>query len=629
MAAKELNNVKVEVSISGKECDFSMLRLHQTMYGHHIFNIDINYRAKKSKKTAWSDNPVEILKDLLGSEITVKMSEPSGAVNEFKGVIKRVNVKGKDANQGEVTVYGGSPTLLMTDDYTMNTFIDMDIASIVQQTLSDIGLNIEHKLNPMNTDDIPFVYRYKESSYDFLRRLVSSCGESFWYDGKKIIIGAPSKEDDGDTAINYKNDMLEMNISSGLGNYLIEQYDYDHTRDELGQWISPFNDSNLDRYSAQIYKKSKEIHKDWTIMPGNFANRSISTNRMAREGVVGEYFSKLSGESYITGKSTTCKVDIGRVLNIESDPKIDSSETKNMGRFRVIEVIHTYDNNSGTYLNDFKAFNANTDHIPFSDIQYPTALPEVAKVIDNADPKNMGRVMVKYMWQLLDDHPQDKTSGWMRVQTPDAGSSDIVEKNRGFFFVPEIGDQVMVGYEYGDPNRPFVTGSLFHCNNSQGIADNNNIRTIKTKSGHTLEFNDDEGGNWGITIQDKEGNIMRFDTKGKNIEITAPETITLNAKNISINAEENVEIGAKQDVSIAAESNVDVVAKGDLTQQADGDLSASAKGNVNIEATSDATVAGQNTTVDAKTKATVNGTQTLVSGKMTTVQGAAHKVDVM
>ncbi|MGL5920157.1 MAG: type VI secretion system Vgr family protein [Bacteroidales bacterium] len=583
----------------------------------------------KKKKTVWSTNPTEILKELLGSEISIKLSENSVVISEFKGVIKRVNIKGKDADQGMVTAYGGSPTLLMTDDYTMNSFIDMDIASIVQQTLSDIGLNIEHKLNPMDTGDIPFVYRYKESSYDFLRRLISSCGESFWYDGTKIIIGAPSKEDDADIAINCKNDMLEIDISSGLGNFQIEQYDYDHTRDQLGQWISPFDESNLDHYSAQAYKKSKEILKDWTVMPGNLANRSISTSRMAREGVVGEYFSKLSGESYITGKTTTCRVAIGRVLKMETDSKIDNSKIKEMGRFRVVEVIHTYNNNSGSYHNEFKAFNAKTDHLPFYDILYPTAFPEVAKVVDNADPKNMGRVKVKYMWQQLDDHPQGKTSGWMRVQTSDAGSSDIVEKNRGLFFVPEIGDQVMVGYEYGDPNRPFVMGSLFHSNNSKGIESDNTIKTIRTKSGHTLEFNDDEGGSWGITIQDREGNIMRFDTKGKNIEITAPETMTLYAKNILINADENVEIGAKRDVTIAAESNIDVVAKDDLTQLADGDLSVSAKGNIDINATSDVTIAGQNTSVDAKTKSVINGAQTLVSGKKATVQGAAHKVEIM
>lgn len=54
-----------------------------------------------------------------------------------------------------------------------------------------------------------------------------------------------------------------------------------------------------------------------------------------------------------------------------------------------------------------------------------------------------------------------KTS-WIRVMTPDAGSSDAVSKNRGLVFIPEKDDIVLVGFRYGDPNRPFVFGSLFN-----------------------------------------------------------------------------------------------------------------------------------------------------------------------
>ena len=511
MAINELNKVKVEVSVSGKECDFTMLRLHQTMYGHHIFEIDINYRSGKQSKDVWSESPAVILKELLGTDIMINMSEPDGTVYEFKGIIKRVNVKGRDSNQGEVTIHGGSPTLFMTDDYSMNTFVDMDVASIVQETLSDIGLNIEHKLDPVRSNEIPFVYRYKESSYDFLRRLMASCGETFWYDGKKLLVGPPSKEDTGDVELSYMNDMLEMNISSGLGNYKIEQYDYDYTDDQVTHWGSP-EGYKMDRFTSKAHIKSNEIFSDWTILPSKVAVRSANTFYMMGDGVTGEYYSKLADGSYITGKTTTCKVAVGKVLKLETDPSIQDSFTKQMGRFRVADVCHLYDNTKGEYINEFRGVNADVDNVPLRDIHYPTAMPEVAVVVDNADPKNMGRVKVQFAWQRLDDRPQDKTSGWIRVQTPDAGSSAVIDKNRGFFFVPEIGDQVMVGYEYGDPNRPFVTGSLFHVKNTKGIEAENTIKTIRTKSGHTLEFNDDESGSWGITIQDKEGNVLRFDT---------------------------------------------------------------------------------------------------------------------
>ena len=71
MATKDLNNVKMSVQINGKECDFTIVRLHQTMYGHHIFDIDINYRSGKRNKAVWSENPEEILKELLGDRKSV------------------------------------------------------------------------------------------------------------------------------------------------------------------------------------------------------------------------------------------------------------------------------------------------------------------------------------------------------------------------------------------------------------------------------------------------------------------------------------------------------------------------------------------------------------------------------
>lgn len=115
------------------------------------------------------------------------------------------------------------------------------------------------------------------------------------------------------------------------------------------------------------------------------------------------------------------------------------------------------------------------------------------------------------MWQEVDGGE----SYWMRVQSPDAGKSDQVAKNRGFVFIPEPGDLVMVGFEQGNPDRPYVTGSLFYKANSQGAATDNTVKSIRTRSGHTLEFNDDEGGDWGITIKDRNGCMFHFDTKGK------------------------------------------------------------------------------------------------------------------
>lgn len=78
----------------------------------------------------------------------------------------------------------------------------------------------------------------------------------------------------------------------------------------------------------------------------------------------------------------------------------------------------------------------------------------------------------------------------------------------------------------------------------------NHIKTIVTRSGHTLEFNDDENGQWGITITDKENNIIRLDTKNKAISISSQEKIIIESKDIVVSANNNLELLASKVTTI-------------------------------------------------------------------------------
>lgn len=63
---------------------------------------------------------------------------------------------------------------------------------------------------------------------------------------------------------------------------------------------------------------------------------------------------------------------------------------------------------------------------------------------------------VKFDWQLHD------TTDFIRMMSPDAGGTDQVSQNRGYVAIPEVGDQVMVGFVHNHPDRPFVMGGMFH-----------------------------------------------------------------------------------------------------------------------------------------------------------------------
>ena len=87
----------------------------------------------------------------------------------------------------------------------------------------------------------------------------------------------------------------------------------------------------------------------------------------------------------------------------------------------------------------------------------------------------------------------------------------------------------------------------------------------KASSGHKLIFTEDES----ILLTDKNGNVIKLDTQGKNIEISAPETINITANNLNINIKKKVKISAGTDIDITAENNIIETAKGNKVENDD------------------------------------------------------------
>ncbi len=223
--------------------------------------------------------------------------------------------------------------------------------------------------------------------------------------------------------------------------------------------------------------------------------------------------------------------------------KTDSTETSYFTRIMITEVTHDLDA-TGKYKGSFKAIASDTGYLPQPEFTRPTAQPQIATVVSNADPQGQGRVTVRFDWQLHD------TTNFIRMMSPDAGGTDQITQNRGYVAIPEVGDQVMVGFVHNHPDRPFVMGGMFHGRVGLGGGSDNRVKSIQTRSGHRIIFTEDES----IVITDKSGNEIHLDTSGSNISITAPETMTLNCKNMNINVGKNMTsiIGQDQSTSVGA-----------------------------------------------------------------------------
>ena len=114
--------------------------------------------------------------------------------------------------------------------------------------------------------------------------------------------------------------------------------------------------------------------------------------------------------------------------------------------------------------------------------------------------------------------PWTDLSPWIRMSAPHSG------KDKGWHFIPEIGEDVMIDFEGGDVDKPFIIGSLYHGNSKSGLGDNNNdIKSLKTRSGNTIILNDKDGS---ITIKDAQGSVLIL--KGDDtIELTSKTKIVI------------------------------------------------------------------------------------------------------
>ncbi len=183
----------------------------------------------------------------------------------------------------------------------------------------------------------------------------------------------------------------------------------------------------------------------------------------------------------------------------------------------------------------------------------------VAVVTNNQDPDGMGRVKVKFPW--LGDEDE---SFWARVAVPMAG------KERGFYFLPEVDDEVLVAFEHGDARFPYVVGALWNGKDAPPAKNDdgkNNVRVIKSRSGHVIRLTDEDGKEKIEIIDKSKKNSVVFDTAKNTITITtdkdillsAPKgAITLDAKEIKMksSADTKIESGAGMDVKASATMNI-------------------------------------------------------------------------
>jgi uncharacterized protein involved in type VI secretion and phage assembly len=178
----------------------------------------------------------------------------------------------------------------------------------------------------------------------------------------------------------------------------------------------------------------------------------------------------------------------------------------------------------------------------------------VGVVTNNRDPDDLGRVRVRFPWLSEEDE-----SAWARVVAPMAGP------DRGMYFLPEVDDEVVVAFEHGDMRFPYVIGAVWNGEDTAPESNDdgeNNRRTIRSRSGHLIRFDDTDGGERIEIVTASQDTRIVLGAADNTIEVSAAADITVTAGGTLQLAGNGVEIRSDAGITVRAAADVDLGADG-------------------------------------------------------------------
>ena len=530
----------ITISIGKKTLSsFISLQIDQNIGTHHRFQMSVELETGSNRYV----HNISSSKEWLGKNIVVK----AASTPIFLGVVTNVQLHREGSDFGCIIVSGYSATYRMETAHSCFSWNDTTIGDVVKKLCEQAKVQLE--LNPAFKENKDYICQYEESDFDFIRRLAHQYQEWMYFDGTKLIFGKPRKLADP-IILEYGTTLSSLDIGLQTLARSEQVFSYHSGADREMQRMTPDLAYGHDKLSGEAFRASLGMFSKPArqhALP-RISNETELINYMGRKQAA-----ETAETHYITAESQVPTLRVGSVISLYSSflERVGNISKESLGNFIIIEITHEVSQGS-YYKNRFKAIPATIKALPSPKVRMPLAETQMATVLSNADPDGKGRVRVRMNWQT-----DGMQTGWVRVMTPDGGSSSDVKSNRGFVFIPEVGDQVLLGFRHGDPARPYILGSLFNGVTGKGGFAANHKKSLTTRSGSTVTFDDTAHT---ILVQTTRANKIFIDELNGTITISSAEEVNVNTKNVNINASENmnVNVGKNFTMQVGEQSSVNI-----------------------------------------------------------------------
>ena len=553
------------------------------------------------------------LDKILGKSVTVKLELPDDKTRYFNGYVTRF---AQVSMHGRYHLYQATvrPWLwFLTRTANCRIFQDMTVPDIIKQIFDDHPQIADVKKDLTgNYRTWEYCVQYRETDFNFVSRLMEQEGMYFYFkhvDGRHTLILADSYSAHSPFEDYVEIPFIPQDRAGRLEHERINEWNFAREI-QPGRYVIDDFDFQKPSVEQQVRTKIKREHAlaDYEVYdyPGEYVTTAEG------EQVVRTRIEELHAQYELANGSTNARgLCCGHLFKLTGHARADQNR-----EYLVVSAVHNLEYNEyeamehtgANYQCGFTVLNSRQPFRPQRSTPKPIVQgPQTAIVVgpggDEIYTDKYGRVKVHFHWDRQSKEDEN-SSCWMRVSQVHAG------KGFGGIDIPRIGEEVIISFLEGDPDRPIITGRVYN--------DNNKPPTGLPKAGMVsgLKSNSTPGGGGynELTMDDTKGKekITVHGQYDMNTTVKHDQTTTVhNNRTDKVDVDDSETVGNNQMQQIGVHQTVKVGSNQKITVGANRTESVGGAENITITGHRTETVnSGETVTVNGGRSHTVNGVQT-------------------
>ncbi|WP_394831697.1 type VI secretion system tip protein VgrG [Pendulispora rubella] len=499
------------------------------------------------------------LDDTLGEDAEFQILRDDTPLRTVRGIVEEVTPRRSTDRQRLITVK--VVPKLAELQYTADTkiFQDMPVHDIVAELVKPHNIELEWRLD-RRPEPRPYRVQKDETDYAFFCRILADAGISFHFasdEAKVMLVNSPKgyAPIDGEPELPYRETGGAVTVdhvgsivrARGLrpGSVVMRDYDFKKSRGDLtarSEVEAPHTGENAPKREVFLF-------------PGDYTDATEPGKTLA---AIRLEESRSTAIAY-HGQSSCMRLQVGRKFTVQQhlddtfNQELLVTELRSSGQRAGVLADTGQGGQAPGFTCTFMGIPSKTRIRPERPPQ-PYAPSESARVVgpEKGTPfvDEFGRVKVQFFWDREGEW-NEKSSCWLRVMTPAAAA------NRGIWFPPRVGDEVIVHYLNGDIDRPYVAGAIYNAQESQpqvlpSDASKSTIKSLTIPGGKG--FNE-------LTFEDRAGQeeIFLHAQKDRKTVVLHNHAETVGANQTStVGANQSITVGANRSVTAGANETIDI-----------------------------------------------------------------------